>query len=76
VGIYDNKPLFCDLCGGETSCVHSCPTGALSYRESEDIELTSFQNSELRAGQRRARYAEVEAEPVREEWAMGRRIDS
>jgi len=75
VGIYNDHPLFCDLCGGEPSCVDSCPTGALSHIDSKDVSLKSFENSRGRVGQRRAHYAEAVAKPLRSEWARGRRVD-
>lgn len=27
----DNKPIICDLCGGEPRCVKKCPTGAIDF---------------------------------------------
>ncbi len=76
VGFYDGLPLFCDLCEGAILCVSTCPRGALSYREGEEISLEAFQQSEGGASQRRALYADVQAEPVREGWQNGVRVDS
>lgn len=77
VGFYDDLPLFCDLCDGATSCVNVCPSGALSYREEhKEISLEAFLHSEGHANQRRAYYVEVQAEPIREDWKNGVRVDS
>jgi len=76
VGFYDGLPLFCDLCEGAVLCVNTCPSGALSYRQGEEISLEAFQQSEGSASQRRALYTEAQAEPVREGWQNGVRVDS
>ena len=77
VGFHDDLPLFCDLCGGDISCVHACPTAALTYTEVDgDTSLQPFQPSEGSSGQRRARYARVQGQAVREGWKRGVRVDS
>jgi Fe-S-cluster-containing hydrogenase component 2 len=69
-------PLFCDLCGGETICVQECPTGALSYRENEEVSLQPFMETRGNARQRRADYVNVQAKPIRDLWINGARVDS
>ena len=77
IGFYEDRPLFCDLCGGATACVKACPSGALSYREDHrEISLKSFQLPKGNPNQRRARYLRMRAEPVRESWKNGTRVDS
>ncbi len=36
INLHDGIPLICDLCGGEPACVAVCPTGALSFEETEE----------------------------------------
>jgi carbon-monoxide dehydrogenase iron sulfur subunit len=76
VGFYDGQPLFCDLCDGAPSCVEVCPTGALSNVIDAETSLASFLDSQGTPAQKRARFAKVKAEPLREEWAAGRRVDA
>lgn len=76
VGFYDDLPLFCDLCDGATSCIEACPTGALTFREDHGLVSLAHLPPEDGAARRRARYAAVEAEPVRAGWKNGLRIDS
>ncbi|MBN1682627.1 4Fe-4S dicluster domain-containing protein [Candidatus Bathyarchaeota archaeon] len=33
VKIYENKPILCNLCNGNPSCVLKCPTNALLFEE-------------------------------------------
>lgn len=77
VGFHEGLPLFCDLCDGEIACVEVCPkSGALLYLENEEISLETFQESEGNAGQKRAYYTKIQAEPIRESWIKGGRVDS
>ena len=76
VGFHDDLPLFCDLCAGATSCVETCPTGALSNREGQQPSLEDFLSSPGGSGRRRARFVEVQGEPLRRAWARGVRVDS
>lgn len=77
VGFFEDRPLFCDLCGGRTICVGVCPTQALSYREEyREISLAAFLGADGNPGSRRLRFALVHGEPLREDWQRGRRIDS
>lgn len=76
VGFYDELPLFCNLCEGETVCVTACPNGSLVCSDADDISLEDFQHLKGIAGQRRADYVRVIAEPVRQSWEMGVRVDS
>ncbi len=77
VGFYDDQPLFCDLCDGETTCVTVCPSQSLSYREDfREISLEAFLQSEGNSNQKRAQYAGVQGEPIRENWKNGARVDS
>jgi len=32
-----SRPIVCDLCGGDPVCVERCPTGALTFAESETV---------------------------------------
>lgn len=75
VGFYD-EPLFCDLCDGDPNCVKLCPSGALSFREGVEVSLAPFLEVQGSSAQRRVHYATVMAEPLRKEWAEGRRVDS
>lgn len=76
VGYHDALPLFCDLCDGEMSCVTNCPSGALTYRDTVGASLAAFVDGAGSPTEKRARYVEVEAEPLRAGWLAGRRIDS
>ncbi len=76
IGFHDDQPLFCDLCDGEPNCVATCPTGALSNREDETVSLAPFMEFDGAPGQKRARFATLKAEPLREEWAAGGRVDA
>ena len=77
VGFDENEPLFCDLCDGATSCVTACPSGALTFREEHrEVPLEAFMTSSGRPNQKRALYVGVQAEPIREGWKNGARIDS
>jgi len=76
VGSYEGTPLFCDLCDGDPTCVAICPSGALSYREGEEVSLAAFLESGGSPGQKRVHFAAVQGEPLRQEWATGRRVDS
>ena len=69
------EPLFCDLCGGATSCIEVCPTSALS-NEYAGVSLAAYLESEGLPREKRARYAERLAEPIREGWSRGVRVDS
>lgn len=75
VGFSCDEPLFCDLCGGETRCIDVCPTRALSDRE-EEISLVRYLNTPGRASEKRARYVEDLAQPLRQAWHAGARVDS
>jgi len=76
VGYHDDLPLFCDLCGdGPPACVEVCPTGALSNTEDIEISLRAFMGFDGKPGQKRANYATIESEPIREGWASGVRVD-
>lgn len=76
VGFYGDQPLFCDLCDGSPTCVEICPTGALSNLEDGGVSLAPFLEFQGSPGQKRARFATVKAEPLREAWAAGRRVDA
>lgn len=76
IGFHNDEPLFCDLCDGDPTCVGVCPTGALSDVEDEEVSLAPFMEYQGTPGQRRAKFARVQAVPVREEWAAGRRVGS
>jgi NAD-dependent dihydropyrimidine dehydrogenase PreA subunit len=76
IGFHDDQPLFCDLCDGEPNCVATCPTGALSNREDETVSLAPFMDFGGAPGRKRARFATLKAEPLREEWAAGGRVDA
>lgn len=77
VGFYDNRPLFCDLCGGEVACVKLCPSRALTYTEEPGIiSLQQYLPSSGSPGQRRARYALARGGPIRESWKNGARVES
>jgi carbon-monoxide dehydrogenase iron sulfur subunit len=77
VGWWHERPLFCDLCGGAPACVETCPTRALSYRaELRDIALEAVQPSQGGPGEKRARYARRQGEPLRDSWLNGARVDS
>ncbi len=75
VGFTGDEPLFCDLCGGDTTCIEVCPTGALRNRE-EETSLAHYLNAAGCASERRARYVEVLAQPLRQAWRAGVRVDS
>ena len=77
VGFYNDLPLFCDLCGGAPTCVTICPSDALTYQEEpKEVSLEAFMDTDGNPNQRRAHFAEVLAEPLRQEWSEGRRVDS
>ncbi|MFC1661873.1 4Fe-4S dicluster domain-containing protein [Gemmatimonadota bacterium] len=76
VGFYGDQPLFCDLCDGAPTCVETCPSGALSYQVGEKVSLAPFMEGERTPAQRRVHFASVLAQPLREGWAAGRRVDS
>lgn len=77
IGFDDDRPLFCDLCEGATSCVNACPSGALSYREEHtQVSLDAFLQSQGHPNWKRSQYVEVQAEPIREGWKNGVRVDS
>jgi Fe-S-cluster-containing hydrogenase component 2 len=76
VGFYQDQPLFCDLCDGSPTCVEVCPSGALSYRQGQEVSLAVFLDGEGSPGQKRAHYATVQAQPLRQGWQAGRRVDS
>ena len=77
VGFCDDRPLICNLCGGEPMCVAVCPTRALSCREgARDISLRAFQNFVGSPGEKRARYVRAQGEPLRASWQEGARVDS
>ena len=76
VGFHDELPLFCDLCDGEVSCVQACPSGALANRETNDVSLRAWQQSEGSPARKRVTYVRAETEEVRREWLSGRRVDS
>jgi Fe-S-cluster-containing hydrogenase component 2 len=76
VGFYDGLPLFCDLCDGEPSCVAVCPSAALTFEPLREVSLAAFAGAAETPAQRRAHYATVRGEPLRREWAAGRRVDS
>jgi len=77
VGFYDDRPLFCDLCDGAVSCVSVCPSRALSYRDDyKEVSLEAFLRFSGNPGERRALFARVQGEPLREIWKLGGRVDS
>jgi carbon-monoxide dehydrogenase iron sulfur subunit len=77
VGFFGDRPLICDLCGGETRCVAVCPTQALSCMEgARDISLKAFQDFAGSPGEKRARYVRALGEPLRASWQEGARVDS
>lgn len=77
VGFHEEQPLFCDLCGGATACVDVCPSRALSYREDfQEVSLKTFLLSQGSPSQKRAHYAQVQGEPLRQSWKNGARVDS
>ncbi|MFH1763494.1 MAG: 4Fe-4S dicluster domain-containing protein [Gemmatimonadota bacterium] len=76
VGFYEDQPLFCDLCDGSPTCVEVCPSGALSYRQGQEVSLAIFLDAEGSPAQKRAHYATVRAQPLRQGWQAGRRVDS
>lgn len=77
VGFHDDLPLFCDLCDGTTSCVSTCPSGALSYRDDgQEESLEDFLYARGGRNEKRARPVMVQAEPIRQAWKSGQRIDS
>jgi anaerobic carbon-monoxide dehydrogenase iron sulfur subunit len=75
IGFYRDRPLFCDLCDGATACVNACPTGALSYQEADrETSLATFLPVCGNPNQRRARYVQVQGEPLRMTWKNGTRV--
>ena len=76
VGIYEEKPLFCDLCDGEMSCIGECPSDALSFVENEEVSLKEFLQNEGNPAQRRAQFAKRQSQKLREFWISGGRVDS
>jgi Fe-S-cluster-containing hydrogenase component 2 len=76
VGLTGNEPLFCNLCDGETACVASCPTGALSYQSAAGISLKQFSGGAGKPSQRRAQFAKKLSQALREKWQSGGRVDS
>jgi Fe-S-cluster-containing hydrogenase component 2 len=76
VGFYDQEPLFCDLCDGSPSCVAVCPSEALSCQAGKEMSLAPFLEMEGSPAQKRVHFATIMAEPLREAWAEGRRVDS
>ncbi|MBZ5497380.1 MAG: 4Fe-4S dicluster domain-containing protein [Acidobacteriia bacterium] len=77
VGFYEDRPLFCDLCGGAVACVDACPSRALSYLEAyREIPLKAFLLSTGNPNQRRAGYVGAQGEPLRASWKNGARVDS
>lgn len=77
VGFYDGRPLICDLCGGTPACVDGCPTQALSYHNDyRDVRLQTCQTFTGNPSEKRARYARIQGEPIRESWGKGARVDS
>jgi len=76
VGFFEDHPLFCDLCDGETRCVKVCPSGSLSYREEyQDISLEPVTRRDACPNQRRVYYACVAAQPLRRAWEEGERLE-
>ncbi len=69
------SPLFCDLCGGDPACVESCPTGALVDDRDTHVSLEAFMPFTGTPGQKRAHYVTSMAQPQREAWLAGRRVD-
>jgi Fe-S-cluster-containing hydrogenase component 2 len=41
----ESKPIKCDLCGGEPTCVSFCEAGALKYVEAETAHLAKKRSS-------------------------------
>lgn len=76
IGFYEARPLFCDLCDGSPSCVATCPTEALSHAPDQEVSLAPFLEVQGTPGQKRAYFAAVQGEPLREEWEAGRRVDA
>ena len=76
IGFYQDQPLFCDLCDGDPTCVRTCPSGALSNQEGKEVSLAAYLDFQGTPAQRRVHFANVQALPLREEWAAGRRVDS
>ncbi len=76
IGFHDGLPLFCDLCGGAPTCVGTCPTGALAHEEGLRPSLEAFAVFSGNPAQRRANYVDTAAQPIRESWVNGRRVDS
>jgi Fe-S-cluster-containing hydrogenase component 2 len=76
VGFYDDQPLFCDLCNGAPTCVAICPSGALSFTRNQDVSLAPFMDFQGTPSQKRINFATVMGEPLRRQWAYGRRVDS
>jgi Fe-S-cluster-containing hydrogenase component 2 len=74
VGYHEERPLFCDLCDGETECVQICPTDALYLEDKEGPSLEAFAGGDASASQRRVAYAKACGEPMRERWAAGGRL--
>ncbi len=74
--MYNDQPLLCDLCDGETRCVKECPTGALSYKEDAKVSLKEFMKNEGSPNRKRSLYVLSRSNKLREEWIGGRRIDS
>jgi Fe-S-cluster-containing hydrogenase component 2 len=74
VGFHDDKPLFCNLCGGTPTCVMICPTEALVNEENLEPSLAEYLAYEGTPAQRRVNYAKIQAEPVREKWLAGWRL--
>ncbi len=74
VGFHEEQPLFCDLCGGTPACVEICPTDALVLRDGVEPSLEPFLKTRGGAARRRASYAKVVAEPLRERWMAGARL--
>ncbi|MFW6040780.1 MAG: 4Fe-4S dicluster domain-containing protein [Thermoplasmatota archaeon] len=40
---FDDKPIKCDLCGGDPECVKKCPTDAIEYQMKPTDELVSME---------------------------------
>lgn len=76
IGFHDERPLFCDLCGGTPSCVDNCPTDALVYERDLNVSLEPFMQFNGNPARKRAHYVATVAEPLRESWKNGQRVDS
>ncbi len=78
IEMVDDKPLVCDLCGGDPQCVRECSLGAITFepRVMEAVSLKDMREKTrgLTPEARRVHFALTTSHDMREGW-LNRRAD-